>query len=198
MPKRLLDLAIALPALIALLPVLFALALAVRLTSRGPALFRQQRLGLHGQPFALFKFRSMADGVPDLRNADGSAFSSAADARVTSIGRWLRATSLDELPQLFNVVRGDMSLVGPRPDQVDQLRFYLPAERRKLDVRPGLTGLAQISGRNSISWTQRKALDLRYVETQSFALDCRILYRTIPYVLFRRDIHTDARPSALG
>jgi lipopolysaccharide/colanic/teichoic acid biosynthesis glycosyltransferase len=111
--------------------------------------------------------------------------------RVTRVGRFLRKTSLDELPQLFNVLRGDMSLVGPRPDQVDQLRCYTLTEKRKLLVKPGLTGLAQISGRNNISWQRRKALDVEYVDRQSFWLDLSILARTIPYVLLRRDINTD-------
>jgi lipopolysaccharide/colanic/teichoic acid biosynthesis glycosyltransferase len=198
MSKRLLDLALTIPALLLLAPLMIALATAVRLESRGPAVFRQQRLGLGGRPFAVCKFRSMYIDAPDLRNADGSAVASGTDPRVTPLGRWLRATSLDELPQLLNVLRGDMSLVGPRPDQVDQLRFYSPGERRKLEVRPGLTGLAQISGRNSISWTERKALDVRYVNARSLALDLQILFKTIPYVLLRRGIHTDTHPTALG
>ncbi len=196
--KRVLDLAIAIPAILALSPILLALAIAIRANSKGPAFFRQQRLGLDARPFSLLKFRSMTTGAPDLRNPDGSAFSSDADPRVTRLGRWLRATSLDELPQLLNVLKGDMSLVGPRPDQVDQLRFYTNEERRKLTVLPGLTGLAQISGRNSISWADRKALDLQYVESRSLSLDLKILLKTIPYVLLRRDIHTRIRPSALG
>lgn len=194
--KRVFDLAIAIPALFLLSPVLAILALSIRVSSTGPALFRQQRLGRHGVPFSLYKFRSMSIDAPDLRNADGSAFSSSQDPRVTPLGRILRASSLDELPQLLNVLQGDMSLVGPRPDQVDQLRFYTPEERRKLDVKPGLTGLAQISGRNSISWEQRKALDVKYVEIQSTALDLQILLRTIPYVLIRRGIHSDLRSTS--
>jgi lipopolysaccharide/colanic/teichoic acid biosynthesis glycosyltransferase len=109
---------------------------------------------------------------------------------VTPIGKWLRRTSLDELPQLLNVIRGEMSLVGPRPDQVDQIRFYTDVERRKLAVKPGLTGLAQISGRNRISWKARKELDLEYVEKHSLILDIKILFKTVPYVLLNRDIHS--------
>ncbi len=130
------------------------------------------------------------------RNPDGSAFAGETDPRVTPVGRILRRTSLDELPQLFNVLKGDMSLVGPRPDQVDQLRYYTDRERKKLEVRPGITGLAQISGRNSITWEQRKALDVEYVERKSFWLDLRILLKTLPYFILRKDIHTDAGSNA--
>ena len=186
--KRVLDLTVSVLALLALAPLLALIALAVRLTSRGPTLFRQSRLGLLGRPFWLLKFRSMHENCADLRNADGSALSGDDDPRVTPLGQFLRRTSLDELPQLWNVVRGEMSLVGPRPDQVDQLRFYQPQEHRKLEMKPGLTGLAQISGRNRISWERRKQLDAEYVERASLALDLNILCRTVPYVLLRRDV----------
>ena len=133
----------------------------------------------------------MVHHAPELWNRDGSAYTGADDRRVTPAGRILRKTSLDELPQLFNVLRGEMSLVGPRPDQAGQIRFYTETEKRKLEVKPGITGLAQISGRNNISWERRKALDVEYVERQSFWLDLSLLARTIPYVLLRKDIHTD-------
>ncbi len=193
MLKRLLDIAGAACLLAVLWPLLLAVALLVRFSSRGPVLFTQWRLGRHGKTFRLWKFRTMHAGCPDLRNADGSAYSGAGDARVTGAGRVLRASSLDELPQLWNVLRGEMSLVGPRPDQVDQLRFYTDEEKRKLAVRPGITGLAQIRGRNGISWRERKALDLEYVDTQNLALDLRILLATVPCVLLGRGIHTAAR-----
>ena len=188
--KRLLDMLGAGVALIVLLPLIAAVALAVKVTSPGPAMFRQRRLGRKGEPFDLFKFRSMRVNAPDIRNPDGSAFSSENDPRVTPIGHFIRRTSLDELPQLWNVLIGDMSLVGPRPDQVDQLRFYDDREKRKLDVKPGITGLAQISGRNDIPWKLRKALDVRYVDEQTFRLDVEILFRTIPFVLLRKGINT--------
>jgi len=174
-------------------PALVVCALAVRVSSPGPIFFKQRRLGRYGKPFLLFKFRSMISGAPDLRNSDGSAVCRTLDPRVTGVGRLLRRTSLDELPQLFNILRGEMSLVGPRPDQVDQLSYYTAAETRKLDVKPGLTGLAQIGGRNSISWQERKALDVAYVETQSLLLDLQILLRTIPYVLVGKDVNADAQ-----
>lgn len=187
--KRLVDVILSSAACIAFAPLMAACALAVKLTSRGPAIFTQQRLGLGGRPFAILKFRSMYMDCVDIRNPDGSAYAGAADPRVTAAGRFLRATSLDELPQLFNVLKGDMSLVGPRPDQVDQLRFYTIEEKGKLTVQPGITGLAQISGRNSISWECRKALDLEYARTRSLWLDAQILARTLPYVLCRRGVN---------
>ncbi len=192
---RIRDFLIVSALLLVLSPVLLACALAVRRSSPGPILFRQRRLGLHGRPFHVLKFRSMIHNAPDLRNADGSAYTGDDDPRVTAVGRFLRKTSLDELPQLFNVLRGDMSLVGPRPDQVDQIRFYTETEKRKLLVKPGITGLAQISGRNNITWERRKALDVEYVKHRSFWLDLAILARTVPYVLLRKDINTDGRHS---
>ena len=189
--KRFVDMLGAGVAIVVLLPLIAAVALAIKLTSPGPTIFRQRRLGRHGEPFDVYKFRSMRINAPDIRNPDGSAFSGEDDPRVTPIGRFIRKTSLDELPQLFNVVAGDMSLVGPRPDQVDQIRFYDEREKRKLLVKPGITGLAQIAGRNDIPWKLRKALDVRYVDEQSLWLDIGILLRTIPYVLLRKGIHTE-------
>jgi undecaprenyl phosphate N,N'-diacetylbacillosamine 1-phosphate transferase len=192
---RIRDLLIASVLLLVFLPVFLLCALAVRWSSPGPVLFLQRRLGRHGLPFRLVKFRSMYHNAPDLRNTDGSAYTGDDNPRVTRVGRFLRRTSLDELPQLLNVFRNDMSLVGPRPDQVDQLRFYTETEKRKLNVKPGITGLAQVSGRNNISWERRKALDVEYVDRQSFWFDFVILARTIPYVLLRKDTHTDAHNS---
>lgn len=188
---RIRDLIIASVLLLILSPVLLACASAVRLSSPGPIFFRQRRLGRHGRPFGLLKFRTMIHHAPPLWNPDGSAYTGADDPRVTSLGRFLRSTSLDELPQLFNVLRGEMSLVGPRPDQVNQLRFYTETEKKKLSVKPGITGLAQINGRNNISWERRKALDVDYVNHQTFWLDLSILARTIPYVLQRKNVNTD-------
>src|SRR5215813_553921 len=138
--KRVFDLVLAGLAVILLAPVGAICAALVGLTSPGPVLFRQRRLGLRGAPFWLLKFRTMQDNCPFLSNADGSAYTGQDDPRVTTAGRFLRSTSLDELPQLLNVIRGEMSLVGPRPDQAEQLRFYSGAERLKLEVKPGLTG----------------------------------------------------------
>lgn len=186
--KRALDIAVATVALVAFSPLMVLIAIAICLDSRGRVMFRQARLGRFGVPFTLFKFRTMIEDAPDYRNADGSSFNAANDARVTRLGHFLRRTSLDELPQLLNVLTGEMSLVGPRPDQVDQAQFYSGAEWRRTLVKPGITGLAQINGRNSISWAERKQLDIEYVAHQSWLLDLRILWRTIPYVIGSHDV----------
>jgi undecaprenyl phosphate N,N'-diacetylbacillosamine 1-phosphate transferase len=189
---RVLDLIIASALLLVLSPVLLVCAMAVRRSSPGPVLYRQLRLGRYGTTFFLLKFRSMYVDAPDIWNVDGSAYSGRNDPRVTRIGRLLRDTSLDELPQLVNVMRGEMSLVGPRPDQASQLCYYTEEERRKLNVKPGITGLAQISGRNNISWERRKALDVYYTNRKSAWLDLVILIRTIPYVVLRKGINAIA------
>ena len=186
--KRGLDLTGAVTGLALFSPLLMLIAVVLRLDSPGRVFFRQARLGQRGRPFMVYKFRTMIENAPDIRNADGSTFNAETDSRVTRIGRLLRQTSLDELPQLFNVLAGRMSLVGPRPDQVDQYAYYTAEERRKHLVKPGITGLAQINGRNSITWSRRKQLDLEYVARQSLRLDLRILFQTFPYVLMRRDV----------
>jgi undecaprenyl phosphate N,N'-diacetylbacillosamine 1-phosphate transferase len=181
--KRTLDVCGSSVLLIILSPVLLGIAAVLKISSDGPVFYRSQRLGRHGRTFEMLKFRTMVARAPDVRNADGSTYSAADDPRVTRAGRWLRRTSLDELPQLWNVLRGDMSLVGPRPELPDQLRYYAPSDHRRLDVRPGITGLAQISGRNALTWEQRRLLDREYVETRTFLLDLGILARTLPNVL---------------
>jgi len=186
--KRGLDITVAGGALIVLSPVILPIALIVRITSSGKVFFRQERLGHDKAPFMLYKFRTMINNAPDIRNEDGSTLNALNDPRVTRFGGWLRRTSLDELPQLFNVLSGAMSLVGPRPDQLDQAAFYTEAEWLRISVKPGITGFAQINGRNSISWAARKQMDLQYVANQSLQMDLSILLQTIPYVLRRRDV----------
>jgi lipopolysaccharide/colanic/teichoic acid biosynthesis glycosyltransferase len=149
-------------------------AIAVRLTSRGPVFFRQTRVGMDGVPFEVVKFRTMVDG-------DNPIFPDA--SRITSAGRWLRRLSLDELPQLINVARGEMSVVGPRPTLPYQVERYDGYQRQRLAIRPGLTGLAQISGRNSLSWSQRIDFDVEYAQSQSIATDVRILVGTVRVLL---------------
>jgi lipopolysaccharide/colanic/teichoic acid biosynthesis glycosyltransferase len=189
--KRTFDVMVSATALVLLSPLLAAIAIAIRLDSHGETavLFRQRRLGRNGSSFRLYKFRTMFEGAPDIRNADGSSFTLAHDSRVTRVGAFLRATSLDELPQLLNILAGHMSLVGPRPDLVDQAQYYSGDEWRRNLVRPGVTGWAQTSGRNSISWAARKQIDVEYVANQSLRLDLRILFRTIPCVLLTKHIH---------
>ena len=192
--KRILDVLFALALLVVLSPLLLLVALAVRLTSPGPVLFRHQRLGRDGVPFACLKFRSMVRGAGALtrRDADGATVIGADDPRVTPVGRVLRQWSLDELPQLWNVLRGEMSVVGPRPDEVLALELYTARQRRKLEMRPGLTGLATVNGRNSIPWPERLEWDVRYVESFSLKLDLIILWRTARVVLRREGIYTAA------
>ena len=180
-------------ALLALAPVLAVVALAVTLTSRGPVLFRQERVGRHGQPFTMYKFRTMVpdaeDRVIDLRDSDegnGVLFKMKEDPRVTPVGRVLRRYSLDELPQLLNVLLGHMSLVGPRPPLQSEVELYGEDMRRRLLVKPGLTGLWQISGRSDLSWDESVRLDLRYVENWSFAFDAMIIWKTVGAVLRSR------------
>lgn len=178
--KRALDVCVALGALVLLSPVLVLTALVVRVHLGAPVLFRQQRPGRGGRPFTLVKFRTMRDA----RDAAGRPLPDA--ERLTRVGRWLRSTSLDELPELWNVLRGDMSLVGPRPLLVEYLDRYTPEQARRHDVRPGLTGWAQIHGRNAQTWDDRLVLDVWYVDHRTFWLDICILARTLVLVA-RRD-----------
>ncbi|MBU0490775.1 MAG: sugar transferase [Chloroflexi bacterium] len=187
--KRLFDLTLAVPALIVLAPVLALLALLVRHKLGTPALFRQQRPGLYGRPFVLYKFHTMTNA----RDARGNLLSN--EERLTPLGRLLRSTSLDELPELVNVLKGEMSLVGPRPLLIEYLDRYTPGQARRHDVRPGITGWAQIHGRNAISWEHRFVLDVWYVDHQSLWLDISILWQTIGKVIARTDINAEGHVS---
>ncbi|MEP0548686.1 MAG: sugar transferase [Rhodothermales bacterium] len=180
--KPLFDRAAAGVGLVVLAPVLVGLAVAIRWRLGSPVLFRQTRPGLGGQPFEMVKFRTMTDE----RDADGHLLPDA--ERLTSFGRFLRAASLDELPELGNVLRGEMSLVGPRPLLMRYLDRYTPAQARRHDVRPGITGLAQVSGRNALGWEEKFALDIEYVERVSFRLDLWILAQTVRKVFIREGI----------
>jgi len=180
--KRLFDLCIAVPSLVVLFPFIAVIAALVRLTLGSPVFFRQLRPGLNGQPFNLIKFRTMSEA----RGARGELLPDS--QRQTSLGRFLRSTSLDELPELFNVIRGDMSLVGPRPLLMEYLERYNAQQAKRHDVKPGITGLAQINGRNAITWEQRFALDVEYVEKSSLWLDLRILLLTVIKVMKREGI----------
>ena len=167
--KRAFDLFVALAALVVLAPVLAVVALLVRVNLGAPVLFRQPRPGRHGRVFTLWKFRTMRDV------RDGSGRLRPDGERLTPFGRWLRASSLDEVPELVNVVRGEMSLVGPRPLLVEYLDRYTPEQARRHEVRPGITGWAQVNGRNAVNWTERFRLDVWYVDHRSMALDLRII-----------------------
>ena len=194
--KRTLDVVASALGLVILSPLLAATALAVRLTSPGPAFFCQQRIGLGGRPFTLYKFRSMTVDAESRRAellqhnvSDGVLFKMPDDPRVTRVGRLLRRTSIDELPQLVNVLRGEMSLVGPRPPLQSEVEQYEDDVHRRLLVRPGLTGLWQVSGRSDLSWSEAVRLDLYYVENWSGALDAEILWRTVFAVLRGEGAH---------
>lgn len=186
--KRVLDLAVAVPAAIVLAPLMIGIAIWVRRDSPGGAIFRQGRVGYAGRPFELLKFRSMVVGAEGM--GTGLAVT-AGDARITRSGALLRRLSLDELPQLWNVIRGDMSLVGPRPTVAWQVQHYDERRRGRLAARPGLTGLAQVSGRNSLPWSERIEIDLRYIETWSLRSDLMILLRTAWVVLGRAGAYRD-------
>jgi sugar transferase EpsL len=178
--KRVLDLALTIPATILLLPVMAVVALLVRLDLGPPVILRQQRPGLHGRPFVLWKFRTMTN------SSDRQGRLLPDDERLTPLGRWLRSTSLDELPELFNVLRGEMSLVGPRPLLMQYLGRYSPHQARRHEVRPGITGLAQVRGRNLLSWEERFDLDVWYVDHHTLWLDVGILLATVRTVFTRR------------
>ena len=193
--KRALDVAVAAAALTLLAPLLLLLVAAVRVTSKGPAIFRQERIGRHGQRFTVYKFRTMTVGADDARQRElnrrelagelGSqeVYTLEADPRITPVGSVLRRTSLDELPQLVNVLTGDMSLVGPRPSLEWEVELFEDRYRRREEVRPGITGLWQVSGRRTIDMRGMLELDLEYVDRQSLWLDLQILARTVPAVL---------------
>ena len=180
--KRTLDFFVALVALVALTPAMLVVALLVRCYLGAPVLFRQQRPGWHGKPFILCKFRSMSDA----RDVAGNLLSD--ELRMGAFGRFLRKSSLDELPQLWNVLRGDMSLVGPRPLLMQYLPRYSTRQARRHEVRPGITGWAQVNGRNALLWEQKFELDVWYVEHQSLWLDLKILAMTARRVLGRADV----------
>ena len=180
MIRRALDIAVSAFALLLSAPVLAVAMVAIRLESRGPVIYRQRRAGMHGRRFEVLKLRTMVDGAEHI--GAGLAID-ANDSRVTRVGALLRRTSLDELPNLLNVLRGDMSLIGPRPTLPVQVAQYTERQRGRLQIRPGITGWAQVNGRASLPWSERIELDLYYIEHRSLALDLRILWRTPALVL---------------
>jgi len=183
--KRIFDLLIALPVVLILLPVFVIIVIAVKLTSKGPAIFRQERAGKSGKPFMFYKFRTMKHGV----DAFGPSPKSGDDPRLTKVGKFLREYSLDELPQLFNVLKGDMSIVGPRPLYLSQMVEWSERQKKRLLVKPGLTGLAQISGRGGLTVEEKLELDVKYVETAGFLTDIKIVLKTIILVFRRKSIY---------
>ncbi|TSH76959.1 sugar transferase [Acinetobacter sp. RF15A] len=185
MLKRLLDIIIASIALILLSPLYAFVAYKVKKNLGSPVLFRQVRPGLHGKPFEMIKFRTMKDAVDEQGNPLPD------NERLTPFGQMLRSTSLDEMPELWNVIKGDMSIVGPRPLLMEYLPLYSPEQAKRHDVRPGMTGHAQVNGRNAISWEEKFKLDTWYVENQSIWLDFKIMFKTVHKVLAKDDISAE-------
>ena len=185
--KRLIDFILSLRAIIILSPILLIVAILVRIKLGSPVIFKQKRPGLNEKIFTLYKFRTMTDA----KDEQGNLLSD--EIRLTKFGKLLRSTSLDELPELFNIFKGDMSIVGPRPLLVNYLPFYSDAERHRHDVRPGLTGWAQVNGRNFLNWDYRLKKDVEYVNNISFLFDIKIIVNTVFIVLKKSDIATDTR-----
>ncbi len=183
--KRPMDIVLTLLAIILLWPVFLAIAILVRVKLGTPAIFRQKRPGLQEKIFTLYKFRTMNEQ----RDEKGELLPDS--VRLTPFGKWLRSTSLDELPELWNILKGDMSIVGPRPLLVQYLPLYNEHQKRRHEVRPGLTGLAQVHGRNAIKWEEKFRLDLEYIENIRFLLDIKIILLTFKSVFFRKGIHAE-------
>lgn len=183
--KRVVEFVLSLAAIMFLSPVFIIIVVLIRLTSKGPAIFRQERAGKGGKPFICLKFRTMRSDADPF----GASPKAGTDPRLTRIGRFLREYSLDELPQLFNILSGRMSIVGPRPLYVAQIEEWDQRQRRRLEVKPGLTGLAQVSGRGGLTREEKLELDVKYVENASFLTDCRIVAATFMQVLGRSNIY---------
>jgi undecaprenyl phosphate N,N'-diacetylbacillosamine 1-phosphate transferase len=180
--KRILDLILSLMALIVLMPLMIIIGILVRINLGSPIIFKQKRPGKNEKIFTLYKFRTMTDK----RDIDGNLLPD--EYRLTKFGKFLRSTSLDELPELINIIKGDMAIVGPRPLLVEYLPYYTEEEKHRHDVRPGLTGLAQVNGRNEISWEEKLKYDTEYIKEISFYSDLKIIFKTIKKTIKRKDI----------
>ncbi len=187
--KRLLDCILALVALPFVLVALIILAPCIYFEDKGPIFYNAPRVGKNGKSFTMYKLRSMKVNAPDLVMEDGSTYSAADDPRMTRIGAFMRKTSLDELPQFFNVLKGDMSVIGPRPDLQRETELYTGREGDKLSVKPGITGYAAVYGRNSLAWRDRLALDVYYVDHISFVLDVKIFCKTFAVIFAQEGIY---------
>lgn len=189
--KRLFDLILTIPGLILAIIIFIPVGILIYLEDRGSVFYNADRLGKDGKVFKMYKFRSMKMNSPDLRKSDGSTFNSENDYRLTKVGKVLRKTSIDELPQLLNVIKGDMSLIGPRPDLPEHVSQYEGNEVRKLEVKPGVTGYSQAYFRNSIKWKERIQNDIYYIDNISLFLDIKIVYKTIVSVIKSNGIYTN-------
>lgn len=189
--KRIFDLIIALLGLPLFLIAFIIIAPLIKVSDKGPVFYNAQRIGRNGELFKMYKFRSMYIDAPDLRNADGSTYNGKDDPRVTKVGKIIRSTSIDELPQIINVLNGTMSLIGPRPDPPDDLFRYSEEQKKKLDVRPGITGYNQAYYRNSANQNEKFENDLFYAQNISFWLDVRIFFKTIITVITQRNLYKE-------
>lgn len=190
--KRCIDVIIGLLAFPFVLILITIMGPIIYLNDKGPIFYNAERLGLNGKPFKMFKFRSMFVNAPDIRNEDGSTYNGDDDPRVTKVGRFMRKTSLDEIPQFLNVLLGDMSLIGPRPDPLDDMNIYTEHQKKKLMVRPGITGYNQAYYRNSVEQNEKFEHDVYYAENISFLLDLKIFFKTIITVLSHNSVYNDA------
>lgn len=190
--KRILDFIIGLMALPFIVVITLIMAPIIYFDDKGPIFYNASRLGRNGKPFKMYKFRSMMVNAPDIRNKDGSTYNGDDDPRVTKVGRFMRKTSIDELPQFLNVLLGDMSLIGPRPDPLDDMEIYTEHQKKKLNVRPGITGYNQAYYRNSVEQNEKFEHDVYYAENISFFLDIKIFLKTIATILTRDNVYNDA------
>lgn len=187
--KRFFDITLSLIALPFWVSVLIVIGPIIYFQDRGPIFYNAPRLGKDGRVFKMYKFRSMKVNAPDIRNEDGSTFNSKDDQRLTGIGKFIRKTSIDEMPQFLNIIKGDMSIIGPRPDLPEHLQMYEGNESRKLEVRPGVTGLNQAYHRNTIPWKERIQNDIYYIDHLSLWLDVKILFKTVVSVIKCADVY---------
>lgn len=190
--KRILDFIIGLIALPFIIVITLIMAPIIYINDKGPIFYNASRLGRNGKPFKMYKFRSMMVNAPDIRNKDGSTYNGDDDPRVTKVGRFMRKTSIDELLQFLNVLLGDMSLIGPRPDPLDDMEIYTEHQKMKLNVRPGITGYNQAYYRNSVEQNEKFEHDVYYAENISFFLDIKIFFKTIATILTRDNVYNDA------
>lgn len=190
--KRILDFIIGLIALPFIIVITLIMAPIIYFNDKGPIFYNASRLGKNGKPFKMYKYRSMMVNAPDIRNEDGSTYNGDDDPRVTKVGRFMRKTSIDELPQFLNVLLGDMSLIGLRPDPLDDMEIYTEHQKKKLNVRPGITGYNQAYYRNSVEQNEKFEHDVYYAENISFFLDIKIFFKTIATILTRNNVYNDA------
>lgn len=196
--KRFFDIIFSIILLPFFLIIYIVVGIAIHFDDKGPIFYCGERLGRYGKPFKMYKFRSMKVNAPDIRNKDGSTFNSDDDPRLTKVGRFLRKTSIDEVPQILNVLKGDMSFIGPRPDLPEHINYYKNDEIKKLEVSPGITGYNQAYYRNSIDWKWRLKNDLYYVDNICFSLDMKIFFKTIKEIITRKGIYSNPIQGNLG